>query len=483
MRMTWMKALLLAAAVWLPSSAACSDDALAGALTRQLESNRARYGIAGQALLVARDGKVLFRGVDGEADIATHAPVTPDHAFAGYSLAKLFASVLVMQLVEQGRLDLDDPASAYLDGLPARWQAIAVRDFLDHTSGVPEYFDGAQADPAAIEAMLPATRETAFAALAEQPLQFAPGTDVRYTQTNYLVLAALLTARYGMPYQQLVDERILRPLHLRATWLGPAMQARAATVTRHAGVDGRLQAAPDIRWPAYAAGHAGLYASLDDLGIFLQALASGALVGRDTLQALWQSRTLVNGRRGWFAGGWELETSDGRRQVGHDGGTQVRVRIVFDAPSGRDAWIIAYLTNGSARNVWSRTLVDGVMAQIAPERFPVEALNETLQAFALGAPEDGDAEAQAAAIHATTTLDDAALERAVNSAGYGIRENFGVDPALRVFALNTVLFPASANAWDSLAETHALAGDAALAQQLYARARALAAPAAPAAQQ
>lgn len=462
--------LLLALALLLPC-AASADDALAQALARQLETNRQRYGIAGQALLVAHDGQVLFRGVDGEADIATHAPVTDATVFAGYSLAKLFASTLVMQLVERQELDLDAPIGTQLPGLPARWQAIPVRDFLDHTSGVPEYFDAANP-------ILPADVQAVFAALADAPLQFAPGTETRYTQTNYLVLAAWLAARAGKPYPQLVDERILRPLKLRHTWLGRAALPEHGVATGYIGQDGRLEAEHDPAWPEYALGHAALYITLDDLARFLQAMTSGELVGKATLQRLWQPRTLPGGQRGWFAAGWEYGESGAYRQVGHDGGTRVRVRVLFDGTLDGDLYLIAYLTNGSARNVWSRTLVDSVVATIAPDQFPREALSETLMGYALQPPADGDARAQARSIRAGSALDDAEFERTVNATGYAIRDNLGIEPAIRVFALNTELFPASANAWDSLAEAHSAKGDHEKAKALYEKARRLASEAA-----
>ncbi|MCD9032967.1 serine hydrolase [Luteimonas sp. Y-2-2-4F] len=465
--------LLLALALFLPC-AASADDALAQALARQLDTHRQRYGIAGQALLVAHDGQVLFRGVDGEADIATHAPVTDATVFAGYSLAKLFASTLVMQLVERQALDLDAPIGAQLPGLPARWQAIPIRDFLDHTSGLPEYFDNRQGAGAAAHIAFPANLQAVFASLAEVPLQFAPGTQTRYTQTNYLVLAALLAAHAGKPYPQLVDERILRPLELRHTWLGRAALPEHGVATGYIGKDGHLETEQDLAWPEYALGHAALYTTLDDLARFLQAMTSGELVGKATLQRLWQPRTLPGGQRGWFAAGWEYGESGAYRQVGHDGGTRVRVRVLFDGTLDGDLYTIAYLTNGSARNVWSRTLVDSVLATIAPGRFPREALSETLMGYALQSSADGDAHAQARSIRAGSPLDDAEFERTVNATGYAIRDNLGIEPALRVFALNTELFPASANAWDSLAEAHAAKGDDEKAKVLYEKARRLA---------
>lgn len=463
---------LFAFVLLLPRSAS-ADDTLHRALTRQMETNRQRYGIAGQALLVARDGRVLFRGVDGEADVETHERLTTDHVFAVYSLSKLFVSVLVMQLVEEGSVDLDKPASTYVQGLPASWRAIAVRDFLDHTSGVPEYY--ATGDDGLPSAGFPRDLETMFASLADTPLQFATGTDTRYTQTNYLVLGALLSAHYGKPYPQVAEERIIRRLGLRRTWLGPGALPGRGVVASYIGKNGRLEKDQTVAWPAYACSHAGLYATLDDLATFLRALTAGDLVGKATLRRLWQPRTLAGGRRGWFAAGWEYGETGAYRYVGHDGGARNRVRIFIKNSPEDFVYTVIYLTNGSARNVWSRTLIDSAMAAAAPERFAAEALSDRLVGYALQTPRRGDANALVRSIRAGAVPAGAALERVVDNTGYVVRENFGVAFALRVFALNTVLFPDSANAWDSLAEAHAANGDQEKAKALYEKARRLAA--------
>src|SRR5688500_2868857 len=90
---------VLAMALCLPGTAGAARDQLATAVTRQMHVNQERYGLAGQAVLVAHNGKVLFRGVDGQANISTGRPLQADDVFPAYSLAKLFVSTLVMQLV------------------------------------------------------------------------------------------------------------------------------------------------------------------------------------------------------------------------------------------------------------------------------------------------------------------------------------------------------------------------------------------------
>lgn len=451
-----------------------SAEQLTEAITRQLHINQERYGLAGQAVLVTHNDEVLFRGADGHADFATSRLVRTSDIFPVYSLAKLFTSTLVMQLVERGEVRLDAPAAAYVTGLPAAWQAISVRQFLDHTSGVPEYFGDLQA---LSPPPFPATLTAALSALTSKPLQFGPGTATRYTQTNYLVLTALLEAHYGKPYPQIAHERIVQKLGLDHTSLGIAALPKSQMVTAYVGKDGQLQPNPDLQWPTYSYGHAALYTTLDDFARFLQAMRNGELLGQDTLSRLWLPQTLSNGQRGVFAAGWEYGESGAYHHVGHDGGTQVRVRLAFKGTLAGDAYVFIYLTTGSAQNVWSRTLVESVMATVAPQEFTAEALSGQMIDYALKPANNGDASAQAEMIRNNSAVQGAALERTINGTGYAVRESLGLDAAIRVFELNTLLFPTSANAWDSLAETYQAKGEHDKAKQLYAKAHALAAQA------
>ncbi len=94
------------------------------------------------------------------------------------------------------------------------------------------------------------------------------------------------------------------------------------------------------------------------------------------------SRCVEGGDSG-FISGWEFGQSGDYRQMRHDGGTRVRARLLFKDSLAGDTWTFVYFTNGSVRNVWSRTLVDSTMAQVAPRLFPRETLSERLITHAL----------------------------------------------------------------------------------------------------
>lgn len=446
---------LIGVALCLPCIAGASPDDLSARLARQMKINAQRYGIAGQAALVVHDGRRLFRSVDGRADLATGERVREGDLFPVYSLSKLFVSTLILQLVEQQQIDLDRAASTYLPELPARWNRITVRQLLDHTSGLPEYFTPAQmAGTAEANASFPPDLSAIYAALADQPMPFVPDTESRYTQTNYLVLSQLLEKHYGKPYTEIAAERIIGRLHLTHTFLGQGALPKQRVVSAYRGKNGRLEKDPTIAWPRYAFGHAALYSNLADLETFLRALTRGELVDKRTLRQHWQPRTLTNGQTGWFAGGLEIGESGAYRQVGHDGGARVRVRVLFDGDLDGDVYVIVYLTNGSRRNVWSRVLVDSLMATVAPQKFHNEALSERLIGFALSKPDEKAVRLFADRLRHDRSTDTTSLERAINGTGYSIRSNLGDAAALAVFRLNTVLYPHSPNAWDSLAETY-----------------------------
>lgn len=473
---TLAAALLCALFAAPPASARELAVGLSSQLDIQLQSNRERYGIAGQAVLVAHNGQVLYQGASGERDPATHAPATVDSIFTAQSMAKLLTSTLVMQLVDQGKVDLDAPASRYVPDLPAAWRTIPVRDFLNHSSGIGEYYD--RVDNRWISKGYSGVAPDLAAALkvaAAAPMQFATGSRVQYTQANYLMLTALLEAHYRKPYPAIARERILQPQKMTSTSWGVASVPTQRAAVAYTGRDGTLQPANEDPWPHYGWGHADLQTTVGDMNRFLQALATGKLVRTATLEKLWQPQKLAGGGNNFFSTGWDTTRSDGYTQVGHDGGTRVRARLAYKGTLANGYWVFVYLTNGSARNVWSSTLVESTMAVAAPKEFPHAVLSERLIAYALD-DDAGAAPALRTWLRDSSGIATDELERAINADGYAIRESLGARRALKVFALNAELYPDSANVWDSLAECHAALGERKTAERLYAKSKALAKP-------
>ena len=335
--------------------AACGASAAASTFEDQLALNERRHGVVGQAVLVMHDDQVVFRGARGLADTATHRAMKPDDVFPVFSVAKLFTSTLVLQLVERGEIDPSQPISRYAADLPKRWRGVTVQQLLDHVSGLPDYFEADKTTS------VPPTAKAMFASLADRELLFEPGTKVRYTQTNYVMLGALLEAHYGKPYREIATERILKPLGLANTYFGRRNVPAGKLVANYRGKN--AVAAPDriYPWPEYSFVHVELFTTIDDLGAFVTAVRTGKLVKPETLQRMWHPYRLNDGGTSYWGGGWEIETRGDERRVGHDGGEVVRAMLVFSDSLAHGTYTYIYLTNGSAANVWTRTLIESLM--------------------------------------------------------------------------------------------------------------------------
>jgi D-alanyl-D-alanine carboxypeptidase len=175
---------------------------------------------------VRQDGKTVWRGRAGVADLATGAAVPEDARFRIGSVTKVFLSTVVLQLVGEQRIGLDDPIERYLPGVVPNGAAITVREVLNHTSGIYNFTEDPGIDlpdEAAARAWVadgrwrdyPAADLVRLAA-AHQPY-FPPGQGWHYSNTDYIVAGMLIERVTGSSWRQEVADRIIRPLGLRAT--------------------------------------------------------------------------------------------------------------------------------------------------------------------------------------------------------------------------------------------------------------------------
>lgn len=137
--------------------------------------------IPGVALGVVKDGKVIYEKYFGKAVLEENKAVDKNTAFKLFSTTKLITSIGVFQLIEKGKLSLEDPISKYIDNLPDAWQTIQVKNLLSHSSGLPNIirFEDIKITMSFDEKM---------SILAKKPMEFVTGNQYSYNQTNYLFL-------------------------------------------------------------------------------------------------------------------------------------------------------------------------------------------------------------------------------------------------------------------------------------------------------
>ena len=354
-----MKTWLVIVGVWLAALGPVHANDLKGALDAQLKANALGHGIPAQAVRVTHNDELIYEGVTGTTVMGGGRPITPQTPIPIYSVSKLFTNTLVLQLAEEGRIDLTAPASRYVPNLPDAWRSLRIEQFMNHVTGLPNFFD-----PQHLDRPFPPTLDAAFEAVSKMPVTSAPDIQTRYSGTNYLVLEAVLQNVTHKSYRALVEERIIRRLGLHHTSLDVSHPPEGMVESYHAE-SGRAVVDPPVNWPDYAIAQGCIVSTLADMSTFMSAIADGKLVSRATLLKRWQLYQFPNGNQGGFASGWDYGEAGRWHELGHDGGTKVRVRILYGTNLD-DHYVIVYLTNGNSDDVWSGTLVNSVQVIAVP---------------------------------------------------------------------------------------------------------------------
>ena len=195
-----------------------------------LDEVRTEQDIPGVSVVVAQRGKILFAGASGMADLETRRAMTADTVLYAGSLSKLVTAVLTLQLVEQGKLSLDDPVDGIAVASKQQHDVVSVRHLLTHSSGLDRegnfnyWFNAKFPDRTALARYLAGT-----------DLHSQPGTAVRYSNIGYAALGPVIEDASGQSYDDAVASRIFRPLGMNASGtLDPGPELAAGYSPRNA---------------------------------------------------------------------------------------------------------------------------------------------------------------------------------------------------------------------------------------------------------
>ena len=286
-----------AAQAHAPPTESGFEPALAAAFDQILDHATAGSS-PGAALAVFVPGRGVWVGARGQADRDGGTPLAPDMLFGVGSISKLFVATVAMQLVQEGWLSLDQTVEQWLPGLVPHGDRIAVRNLMNHTSGLPDYLDEpfaevALADPS--RAWAPG--ELVASALSRRPA-VAPGRW-RYANTNYVLLGLIVERVTHNPLAREIHQRIIDPLGLAHTFFSPDDPIPGAMIH---GYEGRRHLTGGMNM-SFAWGAGNIVSNVEDLGRFAQALFGGALLRPETLATMqafvatgsWGSRDLMYG--------------------------------------------------------------------------------------------------------------------------------------------------------------------------------------------
>ncbi len=235
----------------------------------------------GLAVLVRKDGRTVFARGYGSRDLRSGLPIDEHTNFRLASDTKQFTAMAVMLLVHDGKLRYDEPLTEIFPKFPAYGRRITIRNLLNHTSGLADYEDLMDKKYAGLSwEQIPQMHDAGVLALMEQQTgtQFPPGSNWKYSNSGYCVLAMVVQKVSGMPFAEFLRRRIFQPLAMRNTvayeYGQNQVTNRAYGYTHDAGVWLETDQSPT----SATLGDGGVYSSLDDLAKWDDALRNHTLL-------------------------------------------------------------------------------------------------------------------------------------------------------------------------------------------------------------
>lgn len=366
-------------------AAAAMPDSLRTVIRRLLDS----AGVASVAVAVARDGVVLWEEGFGYADLERRIPATPNTLYSLASISKPFTATAVMQLAEQGRVDLDRPVDDYLGGMRLTGLAgdragATVRRVLSHTAGLPLhyrfFYAGNSATPNVPQTIAWYGR-----------IVFPPGEVYNYSNLGFGILGELVAHVAGTSYEAYMRDRVFRPLGLMTTTVSTGVGLANSAVrydSRHRPI------------PFYDFDHRGasaVYSSADELvrfGMFhlktwpRSAVAGAALPLADsTIDLMQHVATPADTARGYGLG-WSIDRDLGVRRVQHSGGMPGVATLLSLYPAERVAIVVLSNQSTGLPGRINRELAAAVLPPSYRVALEARRAAPAAAAPAFGAPSD-----------------------------------------------------------------------------------------------
>jgi CubicO group peptidase (beta-lactamase class C family) len=401
------------------------------------------------SVLVTENGKVVYKKGFGFANMEWDIPNAPNTKHRLGSVTKQFTGMLILQLAEQGKIDLQAPITTYLPDYPkANGDIITTHHLLTHSSGIPNYtsFPGFFKN----DSRDPYTPTEFVKIFSEMDLDFTPGEKFSYSNSAYFLLGVLIEKISGKSYEHMLQENIFIPLGMKDSGFDHHASILKNRATGYEKSGGALINSKylDMTIP-YAAGS--LYSTVEDLYLWDQALYTNTLLSKASMDLYFGEH--IKAWDGYYGYGWATgsetigNTEDSIKTNSHGGGINGFNTLITRAQS--DQSLIVLLNNtGRAPLSEMAQAIRGILYE-KPYDFPKKSVaNALYDDILVNGLEAGLVNYNS--IKSSTDYD--LNEDDMNSTGYKLLQSEKIDEAVAVFKLNIEAFSKSSNAYDSYAE-------------------------------
>lgn len=422
-----------------------------------------KYRLFNGSVLVAENGKVIYKKGLGLAQMEWNIPNTTDTKFRLGSITKQFTSALVLQLVDQGKVKLDAKLSEYLPAYRKDiGDKVTVHQLLNHTSGIPSYtglpgfFNDVSRNPYTVDEFVKK--------YASNNLEFEPGSKFSYNNSGYFLLGAIIEKVTGQTYEQALKERILDPLGMKNTGYDHHANIIEKRASGYQKVATGYVNAPylDMSIP-YAAGS--MYSTVEDLYLWDQALYADKVVSASSKELMYKP-TLGDYAYGWVITKAKLGTgSETVSKIAHGGGINGFNTVIVRFPEQKHLIVMLDNTSqGGNLGRLERALTNILFNQpYETPRMPIaDMLHKTIsdRGIEAGLAQFRDLKASQGNVYDFS-------EPELNTLGYQLLRERKLKEAIEVFKLNVELYPKGFNTYDSLGEAYMVSGNNELAALNY----------------
>ena len=422
-------------------------------ITEQLDkliNTYSEYGKFNGSVLVANQGKVIFKKGFGIANMEWDIPNKPNTKHRLGSITKQFTAMLILQLAAENKLDLQAPITTYLPDYPKETgDKITIHQLLTHTSGIPNYTSFP--DFFQNESRNPYTPDEFVKKFDDKTLDFEPGEKFSYSNSGYFLLGVIIEKVTGESYEQMLNDYIFSPLNMNDSGYDnhdDILKNRATGYEKNGNtfVNSKYL---DMSIP-YAAGS--LYSTVEDLYKWDQALYTNSILPKEYMDMYFKPYITAFGNNS-YAYGWGVgkspigKSTDSIYTISHGGGINGFNTIISRAPSDKSLVVLLNNTGGAPLNEITKA-IRGIIYGKAYD-FPKKSLAYEL----LDLIKNNGLKAGMELYDLNKNSDTYELnEGEMNQIGYQLMGTGKIEEAAQVFKLNIDAFPKSSNVYDSYGE-------------------------------
>ena len=279
----------------------------------------------------------------GFADLENRVPAAEQSSYRMASVTKPMTAIAIMDLVEEGKIDLDAEVQTYVPWFPKKQYPVTIRQLLGHIGGMSHYknynVEGRIREPKN-------TRE-AIAIFQDFDLIAEPGTKYNYSSYGFNLLGAVIESATGRPYGEFMRERVWRPMGMTSTRMDDPREIIANRVRGYSMVDGKLLNSEYVDISSrFAAG--GTRSTVLDMTRLAREV--GRVLGPATVETMWTTLATRDGEKTGYGLGWVVGPLGGRPYVGHSGSQQETRTLLVHLQ--REGYTIALASNYEDASLW-----------------------------------------------------------------------------------------------------------------------------------